>query len=136
ASDTARHAQTTRTRPLRGGLRSFDAQLNQRVAASQRTGAFLERADAQLQRLRTTLTAHVGAGGSETDSTVFSDLSRQLERFEALWRERAAATGGALDSQLDQLEPGTARLRFAVRGLTLATLAHGEPETLYLAVGG
>jgi len=136
ASDAARHAQASRTQPLRGGLRSLDTQLNQRVAASQRTIEFLERADAQLQSLRTTLAAHVGAGASEPDSKVISELSRQIQRFDVLWRERAAATGGALDSQLDQVEPGTARLRFTVRGLTLDTLANGEPETLYLAVGG
>lgn len=136
ASDAALRGQTVRAAPMRGGLRSFDTQLNQRVAASQRTIEFLERADAQLQSLRTMLAAQGGAGRGEPDTDVISDITRQIQRFDALWRERAAATGGALDSQLDQVEPGTAQFRFKVRGLTLETLANGEPETLYLAVGG
>lgn len=135
-SDAAHGAQASRTRSLRGGLRSLDTQLNQRIAASQRTIEFLERADAQLQSLRTTLAAHVAAGVGAPDSEIIAELSRQILRFDAFWRERAVATGGALDSQLDQVEPGAARLRFTVRGLTLDALANGEPETLYLAVGG
>lgn len=136
ASDAARHARSARTAPMRGGLRSFDIQLNQRIAAVQRTVEFLERADAQLQSIRTALAAHIGPGRAEPASDIIAELSYKIHQFESLWRERVAATGGALDSQLDQVEPGEAQLRFKVRGLTIDTLANGEPETLYLAVGG
>lgn len=122
--------------PVRGGLRSFDTQFNQRVAASQRTIEFLGRVDAQLQTLRTALSTEIGAGRSEPDIDVAAELSRQIRRFDVLWRERPTATAGSLDSQLDQVEPGTVEQRFKVRGLTRDVLARGEAETLYLAVGG
>ncbi|NLG77996.1 MAG: hypothetical protein GX535_17310 [Xanthomonadaceae bacterium] len=136
ASEAVRPAQTGHAMPMRGGLRSLDVQFNQRVAAFQRTIEFLEQAETRLQSLRTTLAAHVGAGRNPLEANAISELSRQIQHFDALWRERATATGGALDSQLDQVEPGTAQRRFKVRGLTLDKLANGQRETLYLAVGG
>lgn len=134
--EAAREASAAQAAPMRGGLRSLDTQLNQRVAASQRTMEFLGRAEAQLHGIRSALTTQLGAFRSESDPGSVSDLSRQVQRFDALWRTRTAATGGALDNQLDQVEPGTAEQRFTVRGLTVDALTKGDTETLYLAAHG
>jgi hypothetical protein len=122
--------------PMRGGLRSLDTQFNQRVAASQRTIEFLRRVDTQLQTLRTAIATQLGAGRNKVDDGATAELASQIQRFDKLWRERNAATGGALDNRLDQVEPGTAEQRFKVRGLTIDSLTKGDTETLYLAVGG
>jgi hypothetical protein len=133
-TEAANEAHSSRMGPMRGGLRSLDTQLNQRVTASQRTIEFLGHVDAELQSLRTRLSAEIGVGHSEGDGV--AELSQQIRRFDALWRQRHAATGGALDNQLDQVEPGAAQQRFKVRGLTIDSLTKGDAETLYLAVGG
>lgn len=121
--------------PMRGGLRSLDTGLNQRIAASQRTIEFLRRAEAQLQTVHSAIAAQVGAGHNRVDAGVI-DLSQEIRKFETLWRERAVATGGTLDNRLNHVEPGTAEVRFKVRGLTLDSLTKGEREMLYLAVRG
>ncbi|HMN43128.1 MAG TPA: hypothetical protein PKE27_01015 [Povalibacter sp.] len=123
---------TRQAASLRGGLTGVDTQLNQRVATAQRTVEFLDRAAGQLQGLRSALTSQLTPAGEPSTA----DLARQMRRFEALWRERPAATGGTLDGRLAQVAPGDARQTFTVRGLSLAALRTADAETLYLAVGG
>ncbi len=120
---------------MRRGLKGVDASLNQRLATAQQGIEFLDRAGQQLQTLKNALATRLAASRPTGEGSA-GDVEAQLQRFVSLWRERSAASGGTLDSQLAQVPPGEAMQRFGVRGLTLAALRSGEPETLYLAVAG
>jgi hypothetical protein len=131
--------------PVRGGLKSIDAGSSRRIAGTQQGLQFLEHAAGQLARLKSLLTGRatatsrgVSAGASPHASGHARDtaeLAERIERFAALWRERASASGGSLDSQLAHVDTGEARQRFSIRGLSLPILRSGEPETLYLVFG-
>src|SRR5437868_3567439 len=68
------------TRPVRGGLKSVDAQLNRHVASAQQTLEYLDRAGSQLQNLRTALVARLTQRPDETSgqSAAAVDVEKQL----------------------------------------------------------
>lgn len=105
----------------RGGLKTYDGQLNRQVAGAQQALQFLTEADARLRSLRKEL-ASGGAAGA-------------IEKFNQFWQQRSAATGGALDGNLKLNADSQAKQEFAVRGLSFETLQNGATETLSFAVG-
>ncbi|MDY0066859.1 MAG: hypothetical protein RBS02_10780 [Steroidobacteraceae bacterium] len=130
---------------MRRGLSNFDVQFQQTVAGAQQTADYLERLAVHLQSLRTAISGRLSqplasvdaAGeGQERRRADGAALQMQIRRFEEFWRERPRAAGGRLDNRLVYSQSGAARQRFEVRGIQMASLRSGSPETLTFAVGG
>ncbi|HSD40180.1 MAG TPA: hypothetical protein VLC92_21960 [Rhodocyclaceae bacterium] len=119
------------TAPVRGGLRSLDAQRNQNATAAQRTLAFIDAAQASLGALKRPLSDAV-AGRMLSDEA----LQAPLRQFSALWQTRPQATGGGLDAQLRVVDAGQAQQRFNIRGLDAQSLGVAEREQLQFTVLG
>lgn len=144
-SPVAQAVSGQRAAPVRGGLKGLDTHINTQVAATQQALEFLDRAGAQLQDLKTELTGRLASRMASrlaafaiegADDAANDVIERQVRRFDALWRERSAASGGTLDNRLDYNTAGQALQRFSVRGLQMNSLQAGEPETLSFSVGG
>lgn len=106
--------------------------LNRAVTDAQRALGFLDESAGRLQELKTVISARLS--GKPGDRAL---LDAKLERFDALWRSRAAATGGSLDARLQLVGEGNAQARFRVAGLeSLARLSEGGNETLTFYPGG
>ncbi|GHD63446.1 hypothetical protein [Jeongeupia chitinilytica] len=106
--------------------------LNRTVTDAQRALGFLDESAARLQELKSVISARLS--GKPGDRAA---LDAKLERFDALWRSRAAATGGSLDARLQLVGQGNAQARFRIAGLeNLARLAEGGNETLTFYPGG
>lgn len=123
-----------RAAPMRRGLQGVDRSLNGRVSSAQQTLQYLDRLGAELQGLKAGLSGRLDASRSRLVSD--ADLAERLQSVSKLWGQRARATSGTLDSQLNHSEPGQARRKFIIGGLTLATLHTKGRETLYIASGG
>lgn len=106
---------------LRGGLKSYNGQLNRQVSGAQQALQFLSEADARLRALR-----------KEMNS---GDASAAIEKFNQFWQQRSAASAGTLDGNLQFSSEAKAKQEFAVRGLSFETLRNGDTETLSFAVG-
>ncbi|MCW7536546.1 hypothetical protein OOT46_01575 [Aquabacterium sp. A7-Y] len=122
-------------RAPRAGLRSWDPRFNQQLAGAQRALDFLNETVRQLEQLKTQLAGRLAAVSAEAGGAQAGSLERSLQRFAAHWRRRAEAGGGTLDSRLAHVAQGSARQRFTVRGLELASLRSGGAETLAFSVG-
>jgi hypothetical protein len=114
--------------PARGGLSSWDPQLQGRLADAQQALSFLDQAAAQLQGLKADLSGRL-AGRAVPDAQIAS----KLRQFAAAWSKRTQATGASLSPQLQLEQPATQR--FTVRGLNLASLQAGDRETLTFTLG-
>ena len=144
----AASAERAVSAPIRRASRIGNTDLNRQIAGAQQALAYLDHLGAQLQGLKTALVARLAeaqreqtAGGADAGTKPRADaageaLDQQIRRFSELWRNRSAATAGALDARLSFSAPGEARQSFRVRGLNMASLRTGGRETLTLAVGG
>ncbi|MEF7615593.1 hypothetical protein V4F39_16890 [Aquincola sp. MAHUQ-54] len=138
SSGTSSMAEGLReAQPLRITRQDWNPQRNQQTADTQRTLDYLERMTAQLQQLKSTLSAQLisqrATAGSNNGTT--SALDRQLQSLDDLWRQRDPMTGSSLDSQLRFNIAAPATRHFSVRGLDSSTLATGERETLTFSIG-
>jgi len=106
---------------LRGGLKTYNSQLNRQVSGAQQALQFLAEADARLRVLRKQLMSGDAAAG--------------IEKFDKFWQQRSAASAGTLDANLKFKADAKATQEFAVRGLSFETLRNGDAETLSFAVG-
>jgi hypothetical protein len=106
---------------LRGGLKSYNGQLNREVSGAQQALQFLSEADARLRALR-----------KEMNS---GDAAAAIEKFNQFWQQRSSASAGTLDGNLKFSSDAKAKQEFAVRGLSFETLRNGDTETLSFAVG-
>ncbi len=106
---------------LRGGLKSYNGQLNRQVSGAQQALQFLSEADARLRALRKQMNS--------------GDATAAIEKFNQFWQQRSSATAGTLDGNLKFNSDAKAKQEFAVRGLSLETLRNGDTETLRFAVG-
>lgn len=106
---------------LRGGLKSYNGQLNRQVSGAQQALQFLSEADARLRALR-----------KEMNS---GDAAAAIEKFSQFWQQRSSASAGTLDANLKFSSDAKAKQEFAVRGLSFETLRNGDTETLSFAVG-
>jgi hypothetical protein len=106
---------------LRGGLKSYNGQLNRQVSGAQQALQFLAEADARLRALR----KEINSG----------DAAAAIEKFDRFWQQRSAASAGTLDGNLKFNADSTAKQEFTVRGLSFETLRNGDTETLSFAVG-
>lgn len=115
--------------PLRRGLSNLDAPLQSDVSGAQQAIDFLEQSAAQLRALKTDIAAKLA-----TRQMRDGQVEQRVRQFTEAWRNRAQATGGTLDAQLNYSnDPSTQR--FTVRGMTLANLRNGARETLAISVG-
>lgn len=105
----------------RGGLKSYQGQLNRQVAGAQQAMQFLTEADARLRSLRKEMSA--------------GDAAAAIEKFNQFWQQRSAASAGTLDGNLKFNADAQAKQEFAVRGLSFESLQNGDTETLSFAVG-
>ncbi|HWK49870.1 MAG TPA: hypothetical protein VNR40_08270, partial [Steroidobacter sp.] len=105
---------------LRGGLKSYNGQLNRQVSGAQQALQFLSEADARLRALRKELNS--------------GDAAAAIEKFDKFWQQRSAASAGTLDGNLKFNADAKATQEFAVRGLSFETLRNGDTETLSFAV--
>lgn len=125
--------------PLRAVRQDWNPNRNQQTADAQRTLDYLERLGAQLQQLKSTLSAHLASqrasSASQASGTANASVSRQVQSLDDLWRQRELQTGGSLDSQLRFSAETPARRSFTIRGLDTASLATGDRETLSFSVG-
>jgi len=116
--------------PLRRGLTNMDAPLQNDVSGAQQAIDFLEQSAAQLRALKTDIAAKLA-----TRTMRDGQVEQRVRQFSETWRNRAQASGGTLDAQLNYSnQPATQR--FTVRGMTLANLRNGARETLAISVGG
>jgi hypothetical protein len=116
--------------PLRRGLSNLDAPLQADVSGAQQAIDFLEQSAAQLRALKTDIAAKLASRQMRE-----GQVEQRVRQFSDTWRNRAQASGGTLDPQLNYSnDPATQR--FTVRGMTLANLRNGARETLAIAVGG
>jgi len=116
--------------PLRRGLTNMDAPLQNDVSGAQQAIDFLEQSAAQLRALKTDIAAKLA-----TRTMRDGQVEQRVRQFNETWRNRAQASGGTLDAQLNYSnQPATQR--FTVRGMTLANLRNGARETLAISVGG
>jgi hypothetical protein len=106
---------------LRGGLTTYNGQLNRQVSGAQQALQFLSEADARLRALR-----------KEMNS---GDAAAAIEKFSQFWQQRSSASAGTLDANLKFSSDSKAKQEFAVRGLSFETLRNGDTETLSFAVG-
>lgn len=106
---------------LRGGLKSYNGQLNRQVSGAQQALQFLAEADARLRALRKEM-----SGG---------DAAAAIEKFDKFWQQRSAASAGTLDGNLKFSADAKAKQEFAIRGLSFEALRNGDTETLSFAVG-
>jgi hypothetical protein len=106
---------------LRGGLKTYNGQLNRQVSGAQQALQFLAEADARLRALR-----------KEMNS---GDAAAAIEKFSQFWQQRTSASAGTLDANLKFNADSKAKQEFAVRGLSFETLRNGDTETLSFAVG-
>lgn len=116
------------------GLKSVDRFLDRRVSSAQQSLQYLDRLGSELQSVKAALSARLGERRGELVSD--AELADRIQRVSQLWAQRARATGGTLDSQLNHSEPGQAGRKFIIGGLTLATIRSKGKETLYVATGG
>jgi hypothetical protein len=108
----------------------MDAPLQNDVSGAQQAIDFLEQSAAQLRALKTDIAAKLA-----TRSMRDGQVEQRVRQFSETWRNRAQASGGTLDAQLNYSnQPSTQR--FTVRGMTLANLRNGARETLAISVGG
>ncbi|WP_028101144.1 hypothetical protein [Pseudoduganella violaceinigra] len=130
AVDQAAASTAPAPAPLRRGLSNFDAPRQNDVSGAQQAIDFLEQSAAQLRALKTDIAAKL-ASRQMRDGQV----EQRVRQFTETWRNRAQASGGTLDAQLNfSNDPATQT--FTVRGMTLANLRNGARETLAIAVGG
>lgn len=112
------------------GLRGWWPDLNREVAHAQQSRDFLDGVVGHLQTLKAGLSASLAgraAAGARVDES--------LVALDRAWRDRPAATGGALDARLRYTSPEPAAQRFTVRGLDFPSLQSGDREVLALSVG-
>lgn len=108
----------------------MDAPLQNDVSGAQQAIDFLEQSAAQLRALKTDIAAKLA-----TRTMRDGQVEQRVRQFSETWRNRAQASGGTLDAQLNYSnQPSTQR--FTVRGMTLANLRNGARETLAISVGG
>jgi len=139
AAQGASSGQTVTSLPsTRGGLRNLDFELNRQVAGAQQALNFLDQAGNRLQSLKGALSGKLAEKKADSGTGSGSDakLNEQLRQFNALWRQRDAATAGTLDGQLKVVQAGSAQQRFKVRGLDADSLRSGDKETLSFAAAG
>jgi hypothetical protein len=127
AADAAPASTTQR------GLRAWDPQLQADIASAQQALDFLDKSAAQLQALKSELASKLSSRQSKNRE---GQVEARLRQFSNTWRERQAASGGTLDSQLDYSASTPAVQRFTIRGLNLANLQSGSKEVLAFSVGG
>ena len=116
--------------PLRpaGALQRPD---QMQVARTQQSLAYLATLGQALEELKS------AASGQLVQQAPVTPVSAQaqLQRVQALWQQRAQASGGGLDAQL-QLQPdGATRQAFQVPGLDARSLQQGQGETLSFITG-
>ena len=117
--------------PLNRGLSNWDHQLQGEISHAQQTLDYLERSSSQLQALKSELAAKLAARQGRD-----GQVEARVRQFSNTWRERAAASGGTLDSQLNYSSPNSAQQSFTIRGLSMASLQEGPQEVLAFSVGG
>ncbi|XLZ71103.1 hypothetical protein ABT364_03815 [Massilia sp. SR12] len=116
--------------PLRRGLSHIDAPLQNDVSGAQQAIDFLEQSAAQLRALKSDIAAKLA-----TRQMRDGQIEQRVRQFSDTWRNRAQASGGTLDAQLNYSNEPSVQ-RFSVRGMTLANLRNGARETLAIALGG
>ena len=135
---TSAGQKAARLPSTRGGLRNLDFELNRQVAGAQQALNFLDQAGSRLQSLKGILSGKLAEKKADSGTASGSDakLNEQLRQFNALWRQRDAATAGTLDGQLRVVQAGSAQQRFRIRGLDAASLGSGDKETLSFSAAG
>ena len=119
------HGKVPRTPGATVNFTAQQAQVNTDVTAAQRALAFVGAATEQLRGLKGVLSATLGGAARSSD-----DAAARIASFDALWRDRAALSGGMLDSQL-AVHPGADATRtFRLRALDVETWRNGGAETL------
>jgi len=103
--------------------------LNEQVTGVQRALAFVETASGHLKTLKASLAGKLGAGAAK------GDPATDLARFQSTWSQRAVATGGVLDAQLDVRPAGDAARTFRLRAIDTErwSAAGSEALTFYPA---
>lgn len=126
-----RHGKVPRTSDATVNFTAQQAQVNTDVTTAQRALAFVGAATEQLRGIKGALSATLGGAARSSD-----DAAARIARFDALWNDRAALSGGVLDSQLGVHPAGDATRTFRLRALDVETWRNGGAETLTFLPGG
>lgn len=102
------------------------------VARTQQALAYLETLGQALEGLKSAVSGQLAP--SSSDVAPASALP-QLQRVQALWQQRAQASGGGLDAQLQLHPDGATRQAFKVPGLDARSLQQSQGETLSFITG-
>jgi hypothetical protein len=130
ATATPVNPTPTTAAPLRRGLNNWDQPLQKDISGAQQALDFLEQSAGQLRTLKADLSARL-ANRQRADGV----LESNVRQFSNNWRNRASASGGTLDSQLNFSNEST-NTRFTVRGMNVGNLRNGGREVLALSLGG
>ena len=117
--------------PLKRGLSNWDNQLQGQVARAQQALDYLERVASQLEAIKGELAAKIS--GNRGAARQLEAHTRQLS---GALEARRRLGGDGLDAQLDFNNGQPAVQRFRMRGLDIASLQAGAPQSLAFSVGG
>lgn len=132
----------TSAHPLRGpagasvqaasAFSPWDGERHGQVAAAQLSKAYLGRLSADLHTLKSGYSDQLADPATAHQRE--PELASARQGLKTLWRQRAAATGAAIDPQLQYQGHGAARQTFRIRGIDAAALSQGAREVLSIGL--
>lgn len=110
----------------------WDGERHGQVAAAQLSKAYLGRLSADLHTLKSGYSDQLAEPATAHQRE--PELASARQGLKTLWRQRAAATGAAIDPQLQYQGHGAARQTFRIRGIDAAALSQGAREVLSIGL--
>lgn len=135
--DTSESTQTSASghaTPLRAASpATLERPTTLQVSRAQQAQSYLQALGSELEGLKSAASAQLAQPVPTAPGTGSVDL--RLQRVQALWQQRAQASGGSLDNQLQLQADGEARRGFKVPGLDARSLQQTQGETLSFITG-
>lgn len=116
-------------RPAGPNAPALPPQLNQQISRGQMAMRYLSTLDSQLTALKRDISAQLGL------PTPDKQLASQIAALGQTWQQRASASQGSLDAQLNFNALGDSRQTFQIQGLDNRSLQRSDKETLSFTVG-
>jgi hypothetical protein len=122
--------------PLRSKAVSIGGALQDQVARAQQALDYLDQVAGQLEAVKGELSSRLaGARSATRQQASDAQLNTQVRQLVSTLASRRKKAGGGVDSNL-HFTGKPATQRFRIRGLDLASLRNGGPQSLAFSVGG
>jgi hypothetical protein len=136
ASDKPAAGNAPAAAPLRSNAASIGGALQDQVARAQQALDYLDQVAGQLESVKGELSSRLaGARGAARQQASDAQLNTQVRQLVSTLASRRKKAGGGIDSNLN-FSSKPAVQRFRIRGLDLASLRSGGPQSLAFSVGG